>query len=112
MKIEYIGLMVLASFIAAVGQILLKISSGKKWDSKIRAYFNFFVIGAYLLIIGSMFINIYAYRGVEYQTGIILGALGYVFIIILGKLILKERLNKGKILGCFFIMLGMIVYSL
>lgn len=111
MEIKYIILMIFASFVASVGQILLKKSVEKKWNNKIREYVNALVIGAYLMIVASMFINIYAYRGVAYQVGIILGSLGYVFIVILGKVVMKEKINKGKIIGSFLIVLGMIVYS-
>lgn len=111
MEIKYVFYMIIASFIATVGQVLLKISASREWKINIREYFNIFVICGYILIFMSMFINIYAYRGVEYQGGIVLGSLSYIFIIILSNIFLKEKITRGKVVGCLAIIVGMAIYS-
>lgn len=84
--------MTVSSFLASVSQIMLKKSALKKHSKRLFEYLNIWVISGYGLLCLSMLLNIIAYRGVNYQTGIIMGALPYVFVIILEK----AFLNKNK----------------
>lgn len=106
-----VSLMIMAAFLAAVSQVLLKMSALKKYDSPILEYLNPYVILGYGLLFLTMGINIVAYQSIDYKYGPVLNASSYVFILILGKLFLKEALTKRKIIGNLIIVIGIIVYS-
>lgn len=99
-------------FISAIAQIILKKSAGKEYESKIREYLNPYVIIAYAIFFGATFCTIYAYKGVPLSFGPILAASEYVFVAVLSKLFLKEKINLKKFIGLSIIIAGIIVYSL
>ena len=108
----YIAIFVLSVFLSSVSQILLKISAGKSYDSAIREYLNPRVILAYGLFFASTLVTVVAYKYVPLSMGPILEATGYIFVTILGYLILKESVSRKKILGIVLILLGIAVYNL
>lgn len=99
-------------FISAIAQIILKKSAGRKYESKIREYLNPYVIISYAIFFGATFCTIYAYKGVPLSFGPILAASEYVFVAVLSKLFLKEKINLKKFIGLSIIIAGIIVYSL
>lgn len=99
-------------FISAIAQIILKKSAGKEYESKIREYLNPYVIIAYAIFFGATFCTIYAYKGVPLSFGPILAASEYVFVAVLSKLFLKEKINLKKFIGLSVIIAGIIIYSL
>lgn len=101
-----------SGFVASMSQIMLKKSALKHYSNWIREYLNFWVIGAYFLLAASMFLNIIAYRGISYQTGIVMGALPYIFIIILEKIFFHKKINCKKVVGTCLIILGIFIYAL
>lgn len=108
----YIAIFVLSVFLSSVSQILLKISAGKSYDNAIREYLNPRVILAYGLFFASTLVTVVAYKYVPLSMGPILEATGYIFVTILGYLILKESVSRKKILGIVLILLGIAVYNL
>lgn len=108
----YIAIFVLSVFLSSVSQILLKISAGKTYDNAIREYLNPRVILAYGLFFASTLVTVVAYKYVPLSMGPILEATGYIFVTILGYLILKESVSRKKILGIVLILLGIAVYNL
>ena len=46
------------------------------------------------------------------RYGPVIDTAAYVFVLILSKVILKERITRGKIIGNLIIILGIIVYTL
>lgn len=103
---------VLAVFISAVSQIMLKISARKQYASKIREYLNPIVIIAYGLFFGCTLITMLAYRKVPLSLGQILESGGYIFVTILGVTILKEKLTGKKLLGMCIILAGILIFTL
>lgn len=99
-------------FVSSIAQILLKKSAGKKYESVIREYLNPYVIISYAIFFGATFCTIYAYKGVPLSFGPILAASQYVFIAILSKIFLKEKIGLKKFIGLSVIVAGIIVYSL
>ncbi len=104
--------MTVSSFLASVSQIMLKKSALKKHSKRLFEYLNIWVISGYGLLCLSMLLNIIAYRGVNYQTGIIMGALPYVFVIILEKAFFSIKINMKKVVGTSLIVMGIIIYAL
>lgn len=109
---NYILIYLGSVFISSVSQILLKSSADKKYDSKIKEYLNVKVMTAYCMFFGASLITILAYKGVPLSLGPVIESVGYVFVAILGYLILKEKVSKRKILGLTLIVLGVIVSGL
>ena len=98
--------------IASVSQILLKISAGKEYGSFLKEYLNVYVIIGYGLMVLSTLTTIVAYRGIEYKNGPIIESLGYILVMILSCLILKEKVGKKKLIGYGLIMVGVLVFYL
>lgn len=107
----YFLLMFFGSFMSAFSQLLLKQSANKSHKSLLKEYMNFRVIFAYILLASSLFLNVYAFRGVPYKFAPIFTAAIYIFSLILSAVVLKEKI-KGKILGNAIIFLGIIIYLL
>ncbi|MCR4779497.1 MAG: EamA family transporter [Ruminiclostridium sp.] len=105
-------IMVLSSFIASVSQIMLKISSRKKYPSPLREYLNPLVISAYALFFGCTLLSMYALKVVPLSFSPILEASGYVFVALLSYFFLKEKLTGRQLLGMALIAAGITVSSL
>ena len=95
--------------IAAISQILLKRSAGKQYTSKAREYLNVRVIAAYALFFLSSLLTVLAYRGVPLSMGPVLETTGYLWVTIMGRLILKEKVSMRKLTGLAVIVLGVIL---
>lgn len=106
-----LAIMVINAFLSAFSQILLKKSTLVVHKSGLQEYLNWRVITAYVIYIIVLLTNAFAYKGIEYKYGSIIGATSYIFLMVLSWLILKERINKRVIIGNGMIILGMIVYS-
>ena len=98
--------------LASVSQILLKISAKKSHGSFLEEYLNGFVIVGYALLAGSTLTTIAAYRGIEFKNGPIIEALGYILVMALSYFILKEKINKRKIIGYILILVGVAFFYL
>lgn len=96
--------------IASVSQILLKKSAMKTYGSVIREYVNPWVIAGYGLLVLSMLLTIFAYRGLDYKNGPVIESFGNVLVLALGCIFLKEKLSPKKLIGVGCIMLGMAVF--
>lgn len=109
---NYFWLLFFSVFIASFSQVLLKISSKKKYPSKIREYINIHVISAYGLFFLSTFLSIWAYKYLDLKYAPMVQAFGYIFILFYSKFIFKENLNRYKLIGLFLIILGIIIFNL
>lgn len=111
-KIIFVAIYVAGVFVSAIAQIILKKSAGKKYASKIREYLNPYVIISYAIFFGATFCTIFAYSGIPLSFGPILAASEYIFVAVLSRLILKERINLKKFIGLSIIVVGIVVYSI
>ena len=100
------------TFLASIAQILLKKSAMKAHSSKLKEYFNAYVLIAYAMIFTTMMSLIYVYKFIPLSWGPIIESTGYIFVSILGTFYLGERMSRKKILGIFLIILGVIIFSL
>ncbi len=105
----YAALMIAAAFLAAVSQILLKISADKKHTGRLKEYLNPYVITGYGMLALSLLVNMYAYQKIDLRYGPVLNAASYIFVLLLGRLILKEKITQGKLCGNLLIMLGIVI---
>lgn len=109
---KYVGIFLISVFIASCAQIILKKSANAEHKSFIREYLNLRVIGAYVIMFISTILTIVAYRGVELKNGPILESAGYVIVLILSWVFLKEKMNSNKIIGTILIVSGIFIFSL
>lgn len=100
------------TFIASIAQILLKKSAMKSYPSRLKEYFNAYVLIAYAMIFSAMMSLIYVYKFIPLSWGPIIESTGYIFVAILGTFYLGERMSRKKIIGIFLIILGVIIFSL
>lgn len=110
--IKYFAIMIFSGILSAFSQILLKKSAMKKKESVIKEYINPYVIIGYAITAVCMVLTMFGFRGVPFKYGAVLESLIYIYIMILSKLILKEKLTKRKILGNIIIVIGVIVFSI
>lgn len=100
------------TFFSAVSQILLKQSANKDYPTPLKEYLDWRVITAYGLFFGILLLNTWCYTQVDMRYGPVIDTAAYVFVLILSRVILKERITRGKIIGNLIIILGIIVYTL
>jgi uncharacterized membrane protein len=60
----------------------------------------------------STILTIIAYREVELKHGPILESAGYIFVLVLSWMILKEKITLNKFIGTVLIIGGIILFSL
>ena len=111
MAYKYVLIFLLSVFIASVSQILLKKSANKNHANEWREYLNKYVITAYFIFFISTILTIIAYKGIELKYGPIIESVGYIFILIMSKMFLGEKITKNKILGILLIIIGVIVFN-
>lgn len=64
------------------------------------------------MLVVSTILTIFAFKGLDYKNGPIIESLGYVFIMILSKIFLDEKITKNKIIGNSLILLGIAIFYL
>lgn len=111
-NISYYILYLISVTIAAFSQLLLKKSANRTHESLLKEYLNLYVIGGYGLLVVSMLLTIGAYRGLAYKNGPIIESLGYVLVMLLSGIFLKEKITARKIAGTALILVGILVFYL
>ena len=109
---KYMLLLFIATFFTAFSQLLLKISANEKHENSLREYLNAKVITAYFIFAVVLLMNTYAFTRVDMKYGAVIDAFTYVFVLILSRLVLKEKFSKWKLFGNAVIVAGVIVYTL
>lgn len=107
---SYVFLLIASVLIASCSQIILKKSASKEYSSIIREYLNVRVIVGYGMMFISTILTIFAFKGLDYKNGPIIESLGYIFIMLLSRIFLKEKITKKKIIGNSLILLGILVF--
>ncbi len=111
-NMSYYILYLISVTIAAFSQLLLKKSANRTHESLLKEYLNLYVIGGYGLLVMSMLLTIGAYRGLAYKNGPIIESLGYVLVMLLSGIFLKEKITARKIAGTALILAGILVFYL
>lgn len=108
----FLWIMLGGTFFSAISQILLKQSANKTYENPLREYLNWRVITAYGLFFGILLLNTWCYTKVDMRYGPVIDTATYVFVLILSRLILREKITRGKMIGNLIIIVGIIVYTL
>lgn len=110
--IKYYLIAVFSGMLSSFSQILLKKSAQKEKDSVIKEYLNLYVIGGYAITALCMVLTIIAFKGMPFKYGAVLESLTYLYIMVLSKMLLGEKLTKKKVIGNIIIVIGVIIFSL
>ncbi len=110
--LKYALLMLTGTFIASCSQIVLKKAADKEYPNKLAEYLNPMVIGAYIFFFGASLCSVMGYKVVPLSIGPILEASGYIWVAILGKIFLKEKISPKKAIGLVIIIAGIVIAAL
>ena len=92
--------------VSAVSQLMLKKAADDPKYTRGRFYFNPMVIFAYVLFFGCMLLNIVALQTLDLTVAGVLEASGYLYVMILSHLVLKEKISRRKLIGNLVIVAG------
>ena len=92
---------------SAFAQILLKL--GATEDNKRMMFLRWQSLLGYTIYVLVVAVNMYLYKYVDLSLGAMLETLGYVFVLVLAKLVLKEKITSRQYIGMGLIMLGVIL---
>lgn len=98
--------------ISSFSQILLKKSADVNNESFIKTYLNWRVIFAYSIFFLAMIISLISYKYIPLTFGPVLETTEYIFVALLGYFILKEKINKSKLIGLILIIAGVVVFTI
>ena len=105
-------LMLAGTFFTAISQVLLKQSANKKYSNPLREYLNWRVIVAYGIFFGVLLLNTWCYTKVDMRFGPVIDTAAYVFVLIFSRVILNEKITKGKLVGNLLIIAGILIYTM
>ena len=104
-------IVIIGIFVSSCSQVLLKRSAIQTHKSIISEFINWRIILAYLIFLGSMFINIIGYtKGIQVKDMPILESLGYIFVPILSYMYFKEKIHVRTILSISLIIIGIVIF--
>ena len=96
--------------ISSISQVMLKKSANKKENTGLKEYLNPLVIIAYGLFFISTVLTMYAFKGVPMNQGPVIESLGYVIVMILGRIFLSEKITRNKLIGICLILAGVLLW--
>ena len=102
--------MIVSELIAASSQMLLKKSAQKEHSSIITEYLNPWVICGYGLLLLSMIVTIFCYDGLGYMGVVVMEPINYIIVLVMARLIFKEKITFRKFLGVLLIISGIVVF--
>ena len=101
---------VCSGMLAAVSQLLLKISAQKQ--KKKNYLIDLRVIVSYGILFTTIFMNMIAMRYMPYKYVPVLAPVSYIFVLLLSYFILKENINKKQIIGTILIFFGIVIFNI
>jgi len=108
---KYFAIMIFSGMLSSFSQVLLKKSSMTKRDSIVKEYINPYVIIGYMITALCMILAMIGYKGVPFKYGAVLESLTYLYIMVLSRIFLKEKLTRKRILGNIIIVAGVVVFG-
>ena len=109
---KYIAIWIISVFISSVAQIMLKVEANKEHESRMKEYLNPMVIGSYAIFFLSTVLTMYALKFVPLTYSPIIEPLSYIFVPVIGVLVLKEKISKRRLLGIAIMFVGIAVFSM
>ena len=106
----YSLIMLAGVFIASCSQILLKSAANRQYENKLAEYLNTRVITAYMLFGVSMLAGLFVLRHIPLSHVPVLESSGYLYVAILSRFLLKERISKRQFIGMALIVIGILIF--
>lgn len=103
-------LALISVFIGAVSQILLKTAANKTYNSFWKKFLNITVIVAYSMMFGSSLCSMLSLRHLPLNMMPVFQATSFFWVLILSRVLLKEKILKRNIVGICIIFFGILVY--
>ncbi len=110
-KIVLALLIVFSGLLASVSQILLKKSASVTHSSRIREYLNPYVILGYGGYVCVLALNIFLFTKMQFRYGVLSNSLAIVFVMLLSKRLLGEKVTPKKLCGAALIVAGVICFA-
>jgi drug/metabolite transporter (DMT)-like permease len=95
--------------VAAVSQLMLKKAADDPRYTGVRFYLNLTVILAYVLFFGCMLLNVVALQTLDLTVASVLEASGFLYVMVLGRLFLREKITPRKLIGNALIVAGIVL---
>ena len=109
---KYIIVWIVSVLISSIAQVMLKAEANKEHESRIKEYLNPMVITAYAIFFLSTFLTMYALKYVPLTYSPIIEPLSYIFVPVIGVLVLKEKISRRRVLGITIMLVGIVVFSM
>ena len=110
----YILLAVAAQFIVALAQVILKIGA-RQTDFKdpiIHSLKNRFILSSIFLFILVPVLSIVSMRVIDFSDFYSFTALSYFFIMFFSWKVLKEDIDRSRIIGNILVIAGVVIFNL
>ncbi|WP_407397699.1 EamA family transporter [Anaerovibrio sp.] len=104
------GIMLAAVFMATFAQVMLKKAANNCYNSILSEYLNFRVVSAYVIMILTTLMSIYALKVIPLSLGAVLDASSYVFVTFWSWYFFSENVDRYNLLGLGLILLGIGVF--
>lgn len=109
---KYILVWVISVLISSIAQVMLKAEANKKHESRMKEYLNPMVISAYGIFFLSTFLTMYALKYVPLTYSPVIEPLSYIFVPVIGVLVLKEKISRRRVLGITIMLVGIVIFSM
>lgn len=109
---KYIIVWIVSVLISSIAQVMLKAEANKKHESRMKEYLNPMVITAYGIFFLSTFLTMFALKYVPLTYSPIIEPLSYIFVPVIGVLVLKEKITARRMLGIAIMLVGIVIFSM
>ncbi|MEA2163917.1 MAG: hypothetical protein QOK37_2044 [Thermoanaerobaculia bacterium] len=99
--------------LASVGQLLMKKGAlrGRR-RSLLESFCDPFTIAGYTLMVCSTVTSTIALKTLPLKDAISLQPLGYILVVILSMVVLREKMARRQAVGLILVLAGMIIFNL
>jgi small multidrug resistance pump len=105
--------LVLVIAFTGFSQTLLKVGANQSCEKKfIAAYVNPYILTAYGLYVMATLFTVYALKDISLNQFYTATSMKFVLILVLSKLILREKIDQTKLIAVWLIISGVIVFNI
>lgn len=109
---KYFMTAIFSGVLSSFSQVLLKKGSSIQRKTIWEEYLNPYVIAGYAIMVVCMLLTVVAFRGIPFKYSGVLESLGYIYIMLLSRVFLHEKITKKKAAGNMIIAAGVIIFSM
>lgn len=106
-----IVIMLLSVTIGSLAQIPLKKSALHKTAINPGFFINPYTLFGYALMIIASLLSFIAVRHLQLKTAAIIETIGYVYIMIIGYTVFKEKMSLQQVSACLLIICGILIFE-